>query len=84
MKRAAAAAVLTGAAWMGLSGEARAQVLIMPTGPLSLKAFRDVLPAVKIGQDSNDDSFYPGRTMGGGARIPRSVPPPSFFKRRKE
>jgi hypothetical protein len=80
----AAALMLTGAAWMGLSGEAQAQVLIMPTGPLSL-----AIPAVEscrdvLGLTSDDDKLYPGRTMGGGTRFLRSSPPPSYLKRRKE
>lgn len=84
MRRMAAALMMTGAAWMGLSGEARAQVLIMPTGPLSL-----TIPAVGsscdfLGLASDDDKLYPGRTMGGGNRFLRSNPPPSYFRRRKE
>jgi len=83
VKRVAVAAVLTGAAWMGLSGEAHGQVQIMPAGPLSI---RDSKAAVllELGQEWHHDKFYPGRTMGGGTRILRSSPPPSSLKRRKE
>jgi len=69
---------------MGLSGEARAQVLIMPTGPLSLRTPAEETVPSFLGLVLSDDKFYPGRTMGGGSRILRSTPPPSSFKRRKE
>ena len=83
MKRVAVAAVLTGAAWMGLSGEAHGQVQIMPTGPLSLRESRTAV-SFELGQEWHHDKFYPGRTMGGGSRIFRPNPPPSSLKRRKE
>ena len=84
MKRAVTAVVMTGAALLGLSLEAQAQSLIMPCGPMSVKEVvvqpvRDVSP-----EYLTPDYFYPGRTMGGGTRILRSSPPPSFLKRRKE
>jgi hypothetical protein len=79
----AVAAVLTGAAWMGLWGEAHGQVQIMPAGPLSVRDSR-ALVSVELGQESNLDKVYPGRTMGGGPRILRSNPPPSSLKRRRE
>lgn len=82
MRRLAAAVVLTGAMGLGFSLEAHAQALIMPTGPLSLKP-AVAAPASKI-DVSEDEQIYPGRTMGGGTRILRSSPPPSFLKRRKE
>ena len=92
MRRMAAAMILTGAAWMGLSGEAQAQVQIMPTGPLALKPV-DVafLPAPMpqrapciLETKVDVDKFYPGRTRGGGSRMLRPIPPPSFLKPRKE
>jgi hypothetical protein len=68
----ATAVVLTGAMGLGISLEAHAQALITPTGPLSVKpALKSVL--------SEDEQIYPGRTMGGGTRILRSNPPPSFL-----
>ena len=72
--------ILAGAAWMGLSGEAQAQVQIMPTGPLSLRAPSPTVLDLK----PDDSKFYPGRTMGGGTRILRTNPPPSSLRRRKE
>ena len=80
MNRMAATAILAGAAWMGLSGEAQAQSLITPTGPLSLRAPSPTVLDLK----ADDSKFYPGRTMGGGTRILRTNPPPSSLKRRKE
>jgi hypothetical protein len=76
----AAAVILAGAAWMGLSGEAQAQALITPTGPLSLRAASPTVLELK----SDGSKVYPGRTMGGGTRILRTNPPPSSLKRRKE
>ena len=76
----ATAVILAGAAWMGLSGEAQAQSLITPTGPLSLRAPSPIVLELK----SEQSQIYPGRTMGGGPRILRSNPPPSSLKRRKE
>lgn len=84
MKRAAMAAVLTGATWMGLSGNAHAQALIMPTGPLLIRTLDGTVVSDFHGLTSKDDKFYPGRTMGGGPRILRANPPPSSLKRRKE
>ena len=80
MNRTVVTAILAGAAWMGLSGEAQAQALITATGPLSLRA---PSPTV-LELESEDLKFYPGRTMGGGNRILRTNPPPSSLKRRKE
>jgi len=80
VKRAVAAAILTGAAWLGLSKEAQAQVLITPAGPLALRARAPEVP----GLTTEGDKFYPGRTMGGGTRILRTNPPPSSLKRREE
>lgn len=83
MKRVVAAVAMTGAALLGLSVEAQAQSSIMPCGPLSVKA-----PVHLVRGDSSEsmtqDYFYPGRTMGGGTRILRSSPPPSYLMRRKE
>jgi hypothetical protein len=84
VKRAVAAAILTGAAWMGLSREAQAQVLITPAGPMALRTRTVEAIAEVPGLTTDGDEFYPGRTMGGGTRILRSTPPPSFLKRRKE
>ena len=92
MRRMAVAMVLIGAAWMGLAREAQAQVQIMPTGPLALKpaeaAFAPQLsqqPAPwKFETEADVDKFYPGRTRGGGSRMLRPNPPPSFLKPRKE
>ena len=80
MKRTAAAVILAGAAWMGLPAEAQAQVLITPTGPLSLRAPSPAVLELK----SDVSKVYPGRTMGGGNRILRTNPPPSSLKRRRE
>jgi hypothetical protein len=74
------AVMVAGAAWMGLSGEAQAQALIMPTGPLSLRMSSPSVPELKL----ETSQIYPGRTMGGGTRILRTNPPPSSLKRRKE
>ena len=82
MRRLATAVVLTGAMGLGFSLEAHAQSLIMPTGPLSVMPIV-AAPAAKS-EISEDEQIYPGRTMGGGTRILRSSPPPSFLKRRKE
>jgi hypothetical protein len=76
----ATAVILAGAAWMGLPGEAQAQSLITPTGPLSLRAPSPTVLELKLEQSQ----IYPGRTMGGGNRILRTNPPPSSLKRRKE
>lgn len=84
MKRAVVATVMTGAALLGLSLEAQAQCLIMPCGPMSVKVAA-AAPVRDVSQESlTKDYFYPGRTMGGGTRILRSSPPPSFLMRRKE
>jgi len=84
VRRAVATVVMTGASLLGLSLEARAQSLVMPCGPLAVKAA--VLEPV--GQSSLEfltkAYIYPGRTMGGGTRILRSIPPPSFLNRREE
>ena len=84
MRRALAAAVMTGAALLGLSLEAQAQSLVMPCGPLSVRAAapEPLRPAVL--EYLTQDYIYPGRTMGGGTRILRSIPPPSFLKDRRE
>ena len=80
MKRAVVAVVMTGAALLGLSLEAQAQSLIMPCGPLAVKAV-SVVPVGEVSQEYlTKDYFYPGRTMGGGTRILRSSPPPSYLK----
>jgi len=80
VNRTATAVILAGAAWMGLPTEARAQALITPTGPLSLRAPSPIVLELK----SDVSKVYPGRTMGGGNRILRTNPPPSSLKRRKE
>ena len=81
VKRAATAVLMTGATWLGISLEAHAQCQVLPVGPMAVKA--QFVPAVP--EYLNDDNqIYPGRTMGGGTRILRSIPPPSFLKRRKE
>lgn len=80
MRRLVTAVVLTGAMGLGLSLEAHAQALIMPTGPLSVKPFA-AAPTLEVPET---EQIYPGRTMGGGTRILRSSPPPSFLKRRRE
>jgi len=82
VRRLATAVVLTGAMGLGFSLEAQAQALIMPTGPLSLKVVV-VKPEAAL-EVPKKEQIYPGRTMGGGPRILRSSPPPSFLKRRKE
>jgi hypothetical protein len=84
VKRMMAALVVTVGAWMGLVTEAQAQVLITPTGPMSVRtpALSDVAAITANGLEC--DKFYPGRTMGGGPRILRSNPPPSSLKRREE
>jgi len=84
MKRVVAAAAMTGALLLGLSLDAQAQSLVMPCGPL---AVNEAIPQsiLEVSQQYlSKDYFYPGRTMGGGTRILRSSPPPSFLKRRKE
>lgn len=84
MRRAVATTVMTGMALLGLSLEARAQSLVMPCGPLSVKA-AGVEPARQSTLEFlTKDYIYPGRTMGGGTRILRSIPPPSFLNRREE
>jgi hypothetical protein len=70
---------MTGMAILGLSLEARAQSLVMPCGPLSVKA-----AAQPVLEFLTKDYIYPGRTMGGGTRILRPIPPPSFLNRREE
>jgi len=84
VKRAVVAAAMMGAAFLGLSLEAQAQSLIMPCGPLLVKAAAAELAHAVSQEYLLRDYFYPGRTMGGGTRILRSSPPPSFLKRRKE
>jgi len=84
VKRVVVAAAMTGAALLGLSIEAQAQSLIMPCGPLAVRESA-VEPVREVIQKYLAiDYIYPGRTMGGGTRILRSSPPPSFLKRRKE
>jgi hypothetical protein len=84
VKRVVAAVAMTGAALLGLSLEAQAQSLIMPCGPMSVKE-SVAAPVRAVSQEFvTKDYIYPGRTMGGGTRILRSSPPPSFLKRRKE
>jgi len=84
VKRIVSAVAMTGAAFLGLSLEAQAQSLIMPCGPMSVKEVV-VQPVHEVSPEYlTQDYFYPGRTMGGGTRILRSSPPPSFLKRRKE
>ena len=84
MKRVATAVLMTGATWLGISLEAHAQCQVLPVGPMAVKA--QLVPvASAIPEYLNDDNqIYPGRTMGGGTRILRSIPPPSFLKRREE
>jgi hypothetical protein len=84
VKRMVTTVVMTGAACLGLSLEARAQCLIMPVGPLAVKSEPAAVRQASLEFQNNDDKVYPGRTMGGGTRILRSIPPPSFLKRRKE
>jgi hypothetical protein len=75
VKRMAAAVIMSGAAWMGLSGEAQAQVLIMPMGPLSLRAqaLERLQELARLGSES--DKFTPVARWAGGTRILRSSPP---------
>jgi len=75
-----AAVILTGAAWMGLSGEAQAQALVTPMGPLALRPRPEPVQNLQL----EALKIYPGRTMGGGTRILRSSPPPSSLNRREE
>ncbi len=75
---------MTGAALLGLSLEARAQSLVMPCGPLSVKAVAAEPVRPSPTEFLTKDYIYPGRTMGGGTRILRSIPPPSFLNRREE
>ena len=82
MRRLVTAMVLTGAMGLGFSLKAHAQALIMPTGPLFVKPAAEA-PAPKL-EVPQTDQIYPGRTMGGGTRILRSSPPPSFLMRRRE
>jgi len=84
VKRAVVAVVMTGAALLGLSLEAQAQSLIMPCGPLAVTVAVPQPIREASQQNLTKDYIYPGRTMGGGTRILRSSPPPSFLKRRKE
>ena len=84
MKRALATAVMTGMVLLGFSLEARAQSIVVPCGPLSIRK----AAAGQVRQSSLEyltkDYIYPGRTMGGGTRILRPIPPPSFLNRREE
>ena len=84
MKRGLVAMILGGAAWMGLATEAQAQVLITPTGPMSIRTGAWEKTRAFAGTVSESDKFYPGRTMGGGSRILRPNPPPSSLKRRED
>ncbi len=84
MKRVATAVLVTGAAWLGLSLEASAQCQVMPVGPLTVKAEPAAVRPAIMEYLNDDNQIYPGRTMGGGTRILRSITPPSFLKRRKE
>ena len=84
MKRWVTAGLVTGAAWLGISLEAQAQCLIQPIGPLAVKAEPVAVRPAALDFLNDDNQIYPGRTMGGGTRILRSIPPPSFLKRRKE
>jgi len=84
VRRVATAVLMTGAAWLGLSLDASAQCQVLPVGPMAVKT-EAVAARPAILECLNDDNqIYPGRTMGGGTRILRSIPPPSFLKRRKE
>ncbi len=84
MRRALATAAMAGAMLLGLSLEARAQSLVMPCGPLSVKTAA-LEPARQSPLEFLTKAYiYPGRTMGGGTRILRSIPPPSFLNRREE
>jgi len=84
VKRTACAVVMTGAALLGLSLEARAQSCVTPCGPLAVTVAAEESLVGASSTSLTKDYFYPGRTMGGGTRILRSSPPPSFLKRRKE
>ncbi len=84
MRRVVAAVAMTGAALLGLSLEVQAQSLVMPCGPLvvmpaAVEPARDAFPVYLT-----KAYIYPGRTMGGGTRILRSIPPPSFLNRRED
>jgi len=82
VKRALVAMTVTGALWLGLAPDAQAQSLVTPCGPMTVKAAEPVRDAIL--KYLTYDYIYPGRTMGGGTRILRSNPPPSFLWRRKE
>ncbi|HZE99833.1 MAG TPA: hypothetical protein VE981_22695 [Planctomycetota bacterium] len=84
MTRAMVAVAMTGAALLGFSLEAHAQSLVAPCGPMAVKEMVATPVLESIEKCLTNDYFYPGRTMGGGTRILRSSPPPSFLKRRKE
>ena len=84
MKRWVMAGLMTGAAWLGTSLEVHAQCLVQPVGPLAVKAEPVAVRPAILECLNDDNQIYPGRTMGGGTRILRSIPPPSFLKRRKE
>ena len=84
MRRMVVAVILTGAGWLGVSTEALAQVQIMPTGPLALKSPDLARPVEVPAQILTCNKVYPGRTTGGGNRMLRTIPPPSFLIRRKE
>jgi hypothetical protein len=84
VKRVVTTMVMTGAACLGLSLEARAQCLILPVGPLAVKSEPSAVRQASLDFQNNDNKVYPGRTMGGGTRILRSIPPPSFLTRREE
>ena len=81
MKRAVTAVILAGAAFLGLATEARAQVLITTTGPLAVTG---PVSTIALELTSDNEQIYPGRTMGGGTRFHRIIPPPSSLNRRKE
>lgn len=84
MKRVATAVLVTGATWLGLSLDAHAQCQVLPAGPLAVKAKPVVVRPAILEYLNDDNQIYPGRTMGGGTRILRSIPPPSFLNRGKE
>ena len=84
MRRVVATAMMTGVTLLGLSLEARAQSLVMPCGPMSVKATAAEPFGQLFSEFLKKDQIYPGRTMGGGTRILRSIPPPSFLNRREE
>jgi hypothetical protein len=84
VRRAVTAVAMTGAAILGLSLEAQAQSLVMPCGPLAVKAAAPAPIFEESLQFLTRDYIYPGRTMGGGTRILRPIPPPSFLNRREE